>query len=179
MRIQETRYVVRVNDRLLGIYLNDHLAGATVGLELARRTHGRNKEGKLGATLGRITEAIEEDRQTLVGVMQRLGVPVNVAKTSFAWLAERAGRLKLNGHLLTYSPLSRVEELEALRLGVEGKLCLWKTLKDARATDPRLKGVDLDDLARRAETQRDELEAMRLAAAGKAFGTTRPQRTRP
>ena len=168
-----------MDDRLLGIYLNDHLAGATAGLELARRTHGRNKDGKLGTALGRIAEAIEEDRHSLVGVMQRLSVSANVAKTSFAWLAERAGRLKLNGHLVTYSPLSRVEELEALRLGVEGKLCLWKTLKDARGTDPRLEGVDLDDLARRAESQRDELEAMRVAAARKAFGAARPQRARP
>lgn len=167
-----------MDDRLLGIYLNDHLAGATVGAELARRTLGRNKVGKLGTALRRIAEMIEEDRQSLVGVMQRLSVSPNVAKTSFAWLAERAGRLKLNGRLVTYSPLSRVEELEALRLGVEGKLCLWKTLKDARGTDPRLEGVDLDELARRAEAQRDELEAMRVAAARKAFGAARPQRPR-
>ena len=168
-----------MDDRLLGIYLNDHLAGATAGLELARRTHGRNKDGKLGAALGRIAAAIEEDRDSLRSVMERLGVAQNVAKTSLAWVAERAGRLKLNGHLLTYSPLSRVEELEALRLGVEGKLCLWRTLKEARGTDPRLEGVDLDDLARRAESQRDELEAMRVAAARKAFGTPRPQRAHP
>lgn len=168
-----------MDDRLLGIYLNDHLAGATAGLELARRSHGRNGEGTLGTALGRLAEEIEEDRQSLVGVMQRLSVQANVAKTSFAWLAERVGRLKLNGHILSYSPLSRVEELEALRLGVEGKLCLWRTLKDARGTDPRLEGVDLDDLAHRAESQRDQLEAMRIAAAKKAFGAAPRRRSRP
>ena len=168
-----------MDDRLLGIYLNDHLAGATAGLELAKRAHGRNGDGTLGVALGRIAEEIEDDRHSLVGVMQRLSIQANVAKTSFAWFAERVGRLKLNGHLLSYSPLSRVEELEALRLGVEGKLCLWKTLKDARGTDPRLEGVDLDDLARRAESQRDQLEALRVAAAKKAFGAARKQRARP
>ena len=168
-----------MDDRLLGIYLNDHLAGATMGLELARRTHGQNKDGKLGVALGRIATAIEEDRDSLRSIMQRLDVAPNVAKTTLAWVAERAGRLKMNGHLLSYSPLSRVEELEALRLGVEGKLCLWRALKDARGTDPRLEGVDLDDLANRAERQRDELEAMRVAAARKAFGAPRPQRARP
>jgi hypothetical protein len=167
-----------MDDRLLGIYLNDHLAGATAGLELARRSHGRNRDGKIGAPLGRIADEIEEDRQSLVAVMQRLGVAANVAKTSFAWLAERVGRLKLNGHLLSYSPLSRVEELEALRLGVEGKLSLWRTLKETRGSDPRLEGVDLDDLSRRAESQRDELEEMRVASARNAFGATRPQRSR-
>lgn len=167
-----------MDDRLLGIYLNDHLAGATAGLELARRVHGRNKDGKLGTELGRIADEIEEDRQSLVSIMQRLDVGTNVAKTSLAWMAERVGRLKLNGHLLSYSPLSRLEELEALRLGVEGKLCLWQSLKDARGSDPRLEGVDLDDLAGRARTQRDELEAMRVASARTAFGTTRPHRAR-
>jgi hypothetical protein len=168
-----------MDDRLLGIYLNDHLAGATAGLELARRVHGRNGDGTLGVALGKLAEEIEDDRQSLVGVMQRLDVAANVAKTSFAWLAERVGRLKLNGHLLSYSPLSRVEELEALRLGVEGKLCLWKTLKDARGSDPRLEGVDLDELATRAVSQRDQLESLRIAAAKKAFGAARRQRSRP
>jgi hypothetical protein len=103
--------------------------------------------------------------------MRKLAAGENVAKTTLAWIAERTGRLKLNGRLLSYSPLSRVEELEALRLGVEGKLALWRALKETRATDPRLKGIDLDELARRAEGQRDELESMRLEAASQAFGT--------
>ncbi len=167
-----------MDDRLLGIYLNDHLAGATAGLELARRTARQNREGKLGKPLGQLAEQIEEDRGSLVSVMQRLSVSANVAKTSFAWLAVRVGSLKLNGHVLSYSPLSLLEELEALRLGVEGKLCLWQTLKDTRGSDPRLEGVELDDLALRAKSQRDELETMRVASARKAFGATRPQRTR-
>ena len=158
-----------MDDRLLGIYLNDHLAGSTAGLELAKRCAGRNRGSELGEKLERIVREIEQDRGSLRLVMKRLGATENVAKTSLAWVVERTGRLKLNGRLLSYSPLSLVEELEALRLGVEGKLALWLTLKETRGADPRLEGVDLDELARRAEQQSGDLEAMRLKAAVAAF----------
>jgi hypothetical protein len=159
-----------MDDRLLGIYLNDHLAGATAGLELARRCASRNQKSELGKELKEIAHEIGEDRESLRTVMRRVGATENVAKTTFAWVAERAGRFKLNGRVLTYSPLSRVEELEALRLGVEGKLALWRTLKETRGADPRLEGVDLDQLAQRAQRQTARLEEMRLAAAATAFG---------
>ena len=162
-----------MDDRLLGIYLNDHLAGATAGLELAKRVAGRNRNNRIGTALSKIAGEIEDDRATLRDVMGRLGATPNVAKTTAAWIAERAGRMKLNGHLLTYSPLSRVEELEALRLGVEGKHALWRTLMETRAGDPRLEGVDLEALATKARRQADELERLRIEAAKAAFTGSR------
>ena len=165
-----------MDDRLLGIYLNDHLAGATAGLELARRSAGRNKGTELGRALGEIADEIEEDRIELRGVMERVGATPNPVKTGAAWAAERVGRAKLNGRLLSYSPLSRVEELEALTLGVQGKACLWRTLKETRGADPRLDGVDLDELLRRAEVQRDRLESMRVHSAVGAFGSAPARR---
>jgi hypothetical protein len=165
-----------MDDRLLAIYLNDHLAGSTAGLELARRTLSQNRNGSLAEPLSRLVEEIEQDRESLRSVMRRLGAVPNPVKTTFARLAERTGRLKLNGRLLGYSPLSLVEELEALRLGVWGKLALWRALQETRAADPRLEGVDLEELARRAEAQAEELEAMRLKASRRAFGRPRAPR---
>jgi hypothetical protein len=168
-----------VDDRLLGIYLNDHLAGATAGVEISRRSAGSNEGSPYGEDLDSIATEIAEDRDSLRDVMRRAGVTPNSAKTAMVRLAERTGRLlKLNGRVLTYSPLSRVEELELLRIGVEGKLALWLTLKETRGADPRLEGVDLGKLATRAERQRDRLEAMRLKAAREAFGTARARRAR-
>ena len=168
-----------MDDRLLGIYLNDHLAGATAGVEISRRTAGSNNGTEFGEDLAELAKSIEADRDALRQVMQRFGVAPNSAKTALVRLAERTGRLvKLNGRILSYSPLSRVEELEILRIGVEGKLALWRTLKETRGTDQRLEGVDLDELVARAERQRDQLEAMRLKAARAAFGTTRARRAR-
>jgi hypothetical protein len=161
---------------LLSIYLNDHLAGATVGLELARRTHSQNKETELGRYFERLVEDLNEDRESLKSVMDVLNVPINQAKKAAGWLAEKVGRLKFNGRLMGYSPLSRVEELEALCIGVEGKLSLWRTLKIAAEADERLAGVDLDGLVRRAEQQRADLERFRVAAATEAFGKPRARR---
>lgn len=147
---------------LLETYLNDHLAGSTVGVELARRARGSNGGTPLGDFLAELTAEIEEDRETLEEVMQTIGAGRDRLKVAGAWVGEKAGRLKLNGSLFGYSPLSRVVELEGLRLGVEGKACLWRMLREL--ADPRLSKFDFEALLARAERQRDGLELQRLEA---------------
>jgi hypothetical protein len=155
-----------VNDRYLSIYLNDHLAGAWGGRQVAARALGQNREGPLGDFLRVLVGEIEEDRESLLRVMGLLGIRQDPLKPVGVWAAERLGRaFKFNGHLLSYSPLSRLEELELLSLGVEGKRLMWRTLELLAQTDDRLKGFDFATLIKRAEVQRDELERLRLAAA--------------
>ena len=160
---------------LLAIYLNDHLAGATVGSELSRRALGSNRGTPLGVFLEGLHREIEEDRRSVLLVMSRLGVRPDRVKKAVAWLGERAGRLKPNGQLRGYSPLSRLVELEGLCLGVEGKLSLWRSLEHAVGGDPRLAGIDFESLARRAEAQRESLEAHRVEAARTALGGRSPR----
>jgi hypothetical protein len=159
-----------IGEDQLSIYLNDHLAAATAGANLARRAAGNNAGTGYGPVLEEVAREIEEDRTALVGVMERLSVGHDHVKTALAWGAERAGRLKLNGRLLGYSPLSRLEEIEALSLGVEGKLALWRALRSTHASDPRLADVDLDELVERARSQRRRLERQRVRAADEALG---------
>ena len=103
------------------MYLNDHLAGATLGLELARRTARENEGNTLGTFLAdALVPEIEEDRHTLQRLIDELGFAPSRPKLAAAWLAEKLGRLKLNGELTRYSPLSRLLELEALRLASKG-----------------------------------------------------------
>lgn len=158
-----------MNDRLLSIYLNDHLAGATAGLELAKRALSSNKGTAYGTFLAELSRDIEEDKATLAGLMDTLGITQDRVKRSGAWLVEKIGRLKLNGQLTGYSPLSRLVELEGLRLGVEGKLCLWKTLQDVANQDSRLAVTDFDEMIRRAETQIAGLEKHRQNAGVEAL----------
>jgi hypothetical protein len=97
----------------LAIYLNDHLAGATAGVELARRLRASNEgDPELGPALAEVCADIEADRETLKAAMDRLGVGQSKLKPLAAVLGERLGRLKLNGQLWGYSPLSRLYELE-------------------------------------------------------------------
>ncbi len=82
---------------------------------------------------------------------------------------ERLGRLKLNGRLGTYSPLSRFMGLEFLAMGIEGKKLLWTTLRDLAGLASRLPDVDFDDLIQRAERQRADLEPFRVRAGTEAL----------
>ena len=154
-----------MEQRLLGIYLNDHLAGSTVGRALAKRTHASNASSEFGPFLAQLAREIEEDRDTLLEIMRALDVRPDRAKQALALVAERAGRLKPNGRLRSYSPLSRLVELEGLTLGVRGKLAAWRTLDAASADDARLRGFDLEGLIERANCQVDGLEEHRTKAA--------------
>jgi hypothetical protein len=154
---------------LLAIYLNDHLAGAVGGLQLARRAAAANDSNEYGRFLSQLAGEIEADLHALEDLMDRLGVGRDRIKLLAAWSAEKVGRLKLNGRLLGYSPLSRVVELEALSLGVQGKLSLWRALQQLADGQPRLRGVDLDDLVARAQSQRRRLESRRVRAVVEAF----------
>ena len=158
-----------MDGRLIAIYLNDHLAGSTGGVELARRALGANRGTPFEAPLERLAGELEEDRATLVDVMGRLGVARDPFKEWAVWAAEKLGRAKLNGRIAGYSPYSRVLELEVLALGVDGKRALWRALERVAGEDARLTGVDLRALARRAEAQRRLLERQRMDAAEIAF----------
>ena len=168
---------------MLGIYLNDHLAGATAGLELADRTERAHQSRAENDDLRRIANEISQDRAALLEIMAALGIAVRGYKTTAAWIGEKAARLKLNGRIRSRSPLSDLEELEMLRLGVEGKAAGWRTLRLLADSDQRLDAARLDDLISQAQSQANRLEELRVRAArrvtglddaGKGTGTTRP-----
>ena len=150
-------------NRYRPIYLNDHLAGATLGVELAKRASRANADGELGDFLRWLVQQLIEDRAALIRVLREQQGTPSLGKSAGAWLAEKVGRLKPNGHVTTYSPLSRLIELEGLASGIDAKRSLWLALQTA--------GVDgLDELIARAAEQRERLEAHRLAAARTALG---------
>jgi hypothetical protein len=99
--------------------------------------------------------------------MAILGMPVRHYKVGVAWAAEKAARLKLNDSLISRSPLSNLEELEMLRLGVEGKAAGWRTLRELADADDRLNRATLDGLITRAREQADLLEELRVQAAAR------------
>src|SRR5215218_4509464 len=132
--------------RLLGIYLKDHFGGATGGLELAKRAAKANRGTEFGGPLQALAAEIGEDRESLEGTMDRLGVSRDPLKAGLAWGMEKAGRLKPNGQVRGYSPLARMLEVEALITGVSGKLSLWRALKAIAPSDPRLDAAALATL---------------------------------
>ncbi|WP_433271610.1 hypothetical protein ACQPZF_12910 [Actinosynnema sp. CS-041913] len=158
-------------DDFLGIYLKDQLAMGVLWRELARRSQRNNRGSELGEALGRVAAGIAEDVETFRTIMRRLGVRTNPVKTGLAAVAERVGRLKPNGRLTGYSPLSRFVELEILAMGIDGKKQLWTTLRDLADLGTRLPGTDFDRLIERAEQQRAALEPFRVRVGTDVFAT--------
>jgi len=155
--------------KLLAIYLNDHFAGSTFGVEVVRRARDQNAGTELGEFLERLAVDIRQDRQALERIMRMLDVRRDGAKVAAGWLAEKARRAKPNGRLGRYSPLGRVLDLETLSGGVQAKLALWRALLELAPGDPRLDASDLGALASRAERQLEELRRQHAVAARDAL----------
>lgn len=151
-------------------YLNDHLAGASAGTTLARRIWRSNRRTQWGPPLEQVADAIEQDLAVLDQVRAAAGFSGGDLKKVAALLAERAGRLKLNRHLLTYSPLSRVLELEALMSGIQGKQRLWVALRIAAPSRPEWSDFDFAALEQRTAEQSETLSQVHEWAVTEMMG---------
>lgn len=161
-----------VEPRLLSVYLNDHITGATAGLHRVQRMARAYDDPPLASALGRFEQEFTEERVWLVRTAVSLGVNRNRPKALMAVVAEKAGRLKLNGRLVGQSPLSPLLELEILRGAVLGKLSGWETL-DAHS---RALGLSADQVAhlarlqRQAVDQKDTISGLLVDIRPHAFG---------
>jgi hypothetical protein len=150
-------------------YLNDHLGGATMGVNLAGQIAELVEDTPLAGVMTRLHGEIEEDRATLVDVMERLEVDRNPIKQATGRVAELASRLKFSGATSGDRDYGVFMALESLALGVMGKRSLWTALAQVAGEHAPLAPVDLDGLIARADAQYATLEQERLAAARRAL----------
>ena len=160
---------------LLAIYLRDHHAAGVAGTRVAGRVALAAERDSENDELKRVASEIRQDLVTLEGIMLRLGVEPDRAKDTLSRIAERVGRLKLNGRLLRRSPLSDLLELETLVIGISGKQALWVSLRDV----PAIRGEELDQLLERAEEQKRVIENARVEAAKRSFQEAHTPGDRP
>ena len=151
----------------LAIYLNDHYAGSVGAIELIKRGCKEHAGTELGRFLADLEPQIESDRRALRQIMAAAGAKPRLYKVALAWLAEKIGRLKLNGKLREPSPLSPLVELEALAAGITGKELLWRALQATPGAPTA--GHSLDDLIDRAQKQRAAVEEQRRGVARAAL----------
>jgi hypothetical protein len=161
-------------DRLLAIYLQDHLGGSYGGHSLIKRLRDQNHDRWYGAELAAIEREIVGEIAALRSMMERLGVAESRVKQWGAMAAERVGRLKPNGRWIGYSPSSRVLELETMSGAVEAKSGLWRVLRALADRRSELSAGELDGLHELATSQRERLEAIQAAALQEAFLDARP-----
>ncbi|HEY4741304.1 MAG TPA: hypothetical protein VIH76_11980 [Candidatus Acidoferrales bacterium] len=151
----------------LGTYLNDHLAGSAHAIDLVKSMRDDYAGKPLGDFAASLLVEIEADRGVLQNLADRVGAGSSGLKEFAGWLGEKASRLKL-GHDGKLG-LGTFEALEFLVLGIHGKWALWRALGAIAPDDSRLHGIDFDQLAARAESQRESVEQWRLKAAHSAL----------
>jgi hypothetical protein len=152
------------DQKLLRIYLNDHLTTAAAGAALARRALRSNRSTDLGAFLATLAADLRDDLVNVETIMRERGLRPSTFKRSLGTIGERFGRLKLNGRIVSYSPLSRLAELEGLGLLVAHNAFMWRSLETI--------GVErATRLAERADGHVEALRAHQTAAARLALPT--------
>jgi hypothetical protein len=149
----------------LGVYLNDHFAGAVAAIELLGLLESAQEPGPSRQTVISLREEITKDQAELRGLMTALGIALSSTRRVSAWLTEKLTEVKLRVDDPGNTGLRRFEILEALAVGVDGKRALWAALDACAAVTPALRQLDYTRLLARAEHQRRVIEALRLDAA--------------
>jgi ferritin-like metal-binding protein YciE len=160
-----------LSNDLLTIYLNDHLAGATAGSDLAARAAAENEGNEFRDALAGLATEIAQDREELLAIMKSLGRQIDHVKLAVGWTAEKLARFKPNGRVFGYSPLSRLLELEGLQSGIRTKRALWAALDEVSDLYPVLDAQRLRALGARADRQLEVVDRLQRRAARLALGS--------
>lgn len=155
--------------RLIGIYLNDHLAFLTGAEQLALRTRSNNSGKPVAGYLGELVSEIRSDAHLVRLALTSVSHKESRVKVAMAKLGEKAGRLKLNGRLRGYSPLSRVVELQQLLILRKASESLWDTLTQLQ--EPlSIESGKLDKHIESARNSQMRLQEFLAKAVPAAFG---------
>jgi hypothetical protein len=155
---------------LLAVYCNDHIASAAGGIELVTRMIGAHRGSPHEDGLRQLLDELRQEKSDLTAATKALGLPVRPYKQMAVWVAEKASRLKLNGHVLSRSPLSSLVEFEFLASAVRGKRSGFETLRIAAEVDQRIDPVLFDSLIEQANRQYRWLTDARRQVAASVFG---------
>jgi hypothetical protein len=155
---------------LLSVYCNDHIAAATGGIELVSRMIGAHRGTRHEDALRKLLGELREEKTALARTMASLGFAVRQYKQAAAWIAEKGSRAKLNGSLLSRSPLSSLVEFEFLASAVRGKRSGFETLRIVAEVDHRIDAALFDRLIEQANRQYEWATDVRREIAAEIFG---------
>lgn len=162
-------------DARLASYLRDHHSLVTSELALAERAVRANIGTEYETPLRGVLEDAGHDLVAVSSVLEVLGVEISTLRTKAVRLGEMLGRLKFNGPIQRgYSPSSRVLEIEALVMLLQGRLALCQTLRTALSSDELPDDVDVNDLEQRTASQLETLRNLHRQASQTAFAGLTP-----
>jgi hypothetical protein len=154
----------------LDTYINDHLAGATAGTNLAKIASEEHQTDEHGPFFSEIYAEIRADFDTLQELASALGVEESASKGALAEIGSKVMAPKFTAG--DDDELNAFVTLETLSIGVEGKVCMWKALKTVAGDYSAFEQFDVDELLARAEGQREKIEAQRQRLAPQALKHT-------
>jgi hypothetical protein len=146
----------------LSMYLRAHVTGSKLAEGIARRLLASDGDGELQAALGSFVHDVIEERavvRSLIHVVQ--GEPDLLSRGSDLVSGVVTALSGFGSALL--SP-GRSADLEALAVGVRGKMSLWTTLRILADVDSRVQGPPYEQLLAQAEAQERSLLRLRDAA---------------
>jgi hypothetical protein len=156
---------------ILATYLNDHLAGSVMAIELLDHLRELSRGTERERLFTSLQSEIEEDQKVLQGLLREVGGKESRVRKVTAWLTEKLAETKLKLDDPGGGELRLLEALETLELGILGKLALWRALRVAADSVPHIRKLNLTALERRAEEQHGRVEAERLRVARAALGS--------
>lgn len=158
-----------MNDDLLATYLNDHLAGSVVAIELLSRLADNADGGSpRKQEVIELQKEITTDQDLLKKLLESRSSGQSTVKKAGAWVMEKVTRAKLHLAESTDAGLGEVEALEVLSLGIAGKKGLWEVLQDV-LPESEFPGNPWAKLIQSADEQRAKVERWRMEAARTAF----------
>jgi hypothetical protein len=153
----------------LATYMKDHFAGSVAAVELLDHLISSNR-GKIHEQIFiQLRQEVGEDQEVLRGLLDDLDSGSGALRNTTAFLSEKLARIKLLLEDPSGGQLARLEKLETLALGIDGKRALWHSLLAVAEEIPALRKVDLARLVQRAGDQRNRVEDLRVEAAREAF----------
>lgn len=153
----------------LATYLNNHLAGSVMALELLDYIAAVFKGTETERFASELHDEVAADKKTLEEFMARFNIGLSVTRRASAWVGEKFAQLKLILDDPKGGSFRLLEATEALVLGIEGKKALWRALSTASETSPEIRVLDYEQLIQRADEQRNRVERVRLKAAESAL----------
>ena len=155
-------------------YLNDHLAGSTVAVELLEHLESSH-DGEWRNFFRMLRADIESDRGKLETLMKEMDIDQSKLRKGMAWFGEKFTELKMRLDDPADVDLRLFESLEALSLGIEGKRSLWLALAEAATDNSDLRRLDYQHLIARADEQRARVERRRLEIVKHALAEPKRQ----
>jgi hypothetical protein len=148
---------------VLAQYLDDHVSGSALAIELTERLAKRFEGERRGDFFASLLGEIRRDRDVLEDIVRRIGASPSRLGTTAGWAAEKLSRPKLKDAGST--GLGDLESLELLALGIMGKAMLWRALGSVAAMHDVISDADCRRLEARARVQYESVERLRMQAA--------------